>query len=185
MLDIIIKQSRPKMDRVVEAFFDDLKGIHTGRASAALVEDIKVSHYNAMIPLKQIASISAPHANLIVISPWDKGALQPIETAIKESGMQINPVNDGANIRISLPPMSEERRKELVKLIHQKAEEAKIALRNIREDSWRQIQKEEKQGIITEDDRYRGESELNKIIAEYNKKVEEIIKKKEQEIMTI
>ena len=173
------------MDNVIAAFSDDLKTIHTGRASAALVEDIKVSHYNSLMPLKQIASISIPDPGLIVISPWDKGALQPIETAIKESGMQLSPVNDGVNIRISLPPMSEERRKELVTLIHQKAEEAKISLRNIREDSWRQIQKEEKAGSMTQDDRYRGESELNKIIAGYNSKVEDIIKRKEQEIMTI
>lgn len=185
MLDIILKQSQPKMDNVIAAFSDDLKTIHTGRASAALVEDIRISHYNSLMPLKQIASISIPDPGLIVISPWDKGALQPIETAIKESGMQLNPVNDGANIRISFPPMSEERRKGLVALIHRKSEEAKISLRNIREDAWRQIQKEEKVGAITEDDRYRGESELNKIIADYNGKAENITKRKEQEIMTI
>lgn len=185
MLETIIKQSRPKMDRVIEGFSDDLKAIHTGRASAALVEDIKVSHYNSLMPLKQIASISTPDASLIVISPWDKGVLQPIETSIKESGMELNPINDGVNIRISLPPMSEERRKDLVRLIRQKAEEAKVALRSVREDAWRQIQREEKAGEVTEDDRYRGENELNKIITRYNGQVEEIIKRKDQEIMTI
>jgi ribosome recycling factor len=185
MLDQIIKSSKPKMDSVITDFEADLKSIHTGRASAALVEDVKVNHYNSLMPLKQVASIATPSATQIVITPWDKGALNPIETAIKESGLNLNPVNDGSVVRISLPPMSEERRQELVKLIKQKAEAARISIRNVREEAWKQVQKEEKDGTLTEDDRYAGEKDLNKVVTDYNTKIQDITDRKEKEIMTV
>lgn len=185
MLDKLIKDTRPKMEGVLDHFMQDLHGIHTGHASSALVEEIKVNHYNSALPIKQMATITVPEASMIVITPWDKGALQPIETAIKESGLQINPVNDGQAIRLLLPAMSEERRKELVKLINHKAEEARIAIRTIREEAWKEVQRLEKNNQITQDDRYRGEEELNKLIADMNKKIEDLATRKEEEIMTI
>lgn len=185
MLDQIIKQTKPKMDQVVAHFQNDLKTIHIGRASSALVEDIKINHYNALLPLKQIASISVPDAGLIVINPWDKGALLPIETAIKDSGLNLNPINDGQNIRLALPPASQERRQELAKIVRSKAEEARVAVRSLREDAWKQVVQSEKAGKITQDDRYRGEEELNRTVADINRQVQEIVSGKEREIMSL
>lgn len=185
MLDSIIKATRPKMEAVIDFFVDDLRTIHTGRASAALVEDIKVNQYNTLLPIKQVATVNIPDASLIVINPWDKGTLLPIETAIRDSGLSLNPVNDGSAIRISLPPMSEDRRKELVKVVQGKGENAKVAVRTIREDAWKEIQKSEKASLITEDDRYRGEELLNKMIAEINLKIENLVKNKDREVMTV
>ena len=185
MLEKILKQAQERMDKMVGVLVDDIKNIHTGRASSSLVEDIKVNHYNSLMPLKQIASITSPDPNLIIISPWDKGALLPIETAIKESKLNVSPVNDGKMIRISLPPMSEERRKEYVKIIHEKAEQARIGIRTLREDSWKQVKQLEKEKALTEDDRYMGEEKLNKLTSIINTRIEEIIKDKEKEIMTL
>ncbi|OIP06101.1 ribosome recycling factor [Candidatus Berkelbacteria bacterium CG2_30_43_20] len=185
MLDKIIKDTRPKMEQAIDHFAQDIKSIHTGRSSASLVEDITVNHYNAMMPIKQVATITVPDANIIVVTPWDKGALQPIETAIRESGLQISPVNDGTAIRLVLPPMSTERRTELTKIIQKKAEEVRIALRTVREDAWKEVQRLEKANQITQDDKYRGEEQLNKMTSELNKKVDQIARHKETEIMSV
>jgi ribosome recycling factor len=184
-VDQIMKNIQPKMDSVINNFQTDLKSIHTGRASSSLVEDIKVNHYNSLISLKEIASIATPSATLIIITPWDKGALQPIETAIREAGLNVNPQNDGSVIRLLLPPMSQERREELARLVKQKAESARIAIRTIREEAWKNIQKEEKDGEITEDDLYAGEKDLQALVAKMNQMIEENYKRKETEIMTI
>jgi len=132
-----------------------------------------------------MASISTPSPNLITITPWDKNALGDVELAIKNSRLSLNPTNDGKMIRLSLPPLSEERRKELTKLIHDKAEEIKISLRTIRQDIWQQVVGAERNHEISEDDRYKGEEELNKMIAEYNKKIDDAAQQKEKDIMTI
>lgn len=185
MLSDITKPFKPKLDQVIANFIADLRSIHTGRASSALVEDLKINQYNSILPLKQLATIATPSATLIVITPWDKGSLQAIESAIKESDLNINPSNDGSSIRLPLPPMSAERREEFVKIVRRKAEEARIVARGLREDAWKQVQNQEKQGLLTEDDRYRGEDELNKTITEANKKIEEISTVKEKEILTL
>lgn len=185
MTEDIIKEYKPNMEKVIESFFQDIKSVHSGRASSAIVEDLVIDHYNSKMPLKQLASITVPSANLIMISPWDKGALNPIETAIRESDLNLNPNNDGSAIRLTLPPMSEERRKELVKVAHTKAEEARISIRNIREDAWKKVQTEQKQGDITEDDKYRGQEKLNDLVKEFNSKIEEIIITKEKELLSI
>ena len=150
-----------------------------------MVEDISVSFYGTTLPLKQMASVSTPSPTLIVIKPWDKNALGDIELAIRNSGLSLNPTNDGTLIRISLPALSEERRKELVKIIKDKGEEVKIAIRLIRQEAWQKVVKAEREHKISEDERYKGEEELNKLIEECNKKIDEIIDQKEAEIMRI
>lgn len=184
LLDIYAN-AKPKMQDQLTKLIDSLKTIHTGRASTLLVEDLQVSSYGSMAPLKTVANISTPDATLITITPWDKANLGAIEAAIRDSGRNLNPSNDGNMIRISLPPMSQERREELVKLVSKMAEEARIALRNVRKDAWEQVQTEVKAGTLTEDDKYDGEKDLNKMIDEFNDKVAEVVSTKEKEIRTI
>lgn len=184
-VDTTIKEIKPKMEATMDSLKREFKAINTGRASSALVEDIKVNQYNSLMSLKEIATISTPSATLIVITPWDKDSLQAIETAIHESNLNINPQNDGSAIRLPLPPMSQERREELARLAKQKAESARISIRTVREDGWRRIQREEKAGELTEDDLYVGEKELQNLVSNYNKLIDETFEGKEQEIMKV
>ena len=180
-----ITELKHTMEKIVASFGDDLQMLRTGRASPALVEDVSVSYYGTPTPLKHIGSISSPDPHLIVISPWDKSVLGEIETAVRLSELGLSPVNDGAVIRLSIPPMTEDRRKELVKKLHQMAEEVKVALRATRRDVWDAIQKMEPTGEISEDDRYAAEKELNTIIDDYDTKVDEMVAAKDREIMTV
>lgn len=177
-----LKDTENKFKQIIQSFEDELKAIHTGRAHSGLVEDIKVSHYNSLMPLKQVASISIDGPQTIVIAPWDPGALVPIETAIREAGRNLNPSSDGSVIRVILPPLSGERREELIRLLNRQAESARVGLRNIREETWRQVKDDEKSAKITEDDRYRLEKELNSLITAYNQKVEALMQSKQQSI---
>jgi ribosome recycling factor len=180
-----IEASRKDFEKSVEYFKEEIGKIRTGRASAGLVENLSVDYYGSKSPLKQVASISIPEPRTIVISPWDKGSLIYIEKAIKESDLNLNPINDGIVIRINLPALNEERRKELVKLLNQKAEEARVAVRKGREDILDEIEAMKKEGKIGEDDMFQGKEKLQKVVDEYNAKIEEIRKKKEEEIMTV
>jgi len=185
MLQPILNKLRPKMDEVALKLTEDLQTVRTGKASASLIDNITVSYYGTQTPLKQMAQISTPDASLITVQPWDVNSLGDIEIALRNANLGFGITNDGRVVRVSLPPMTEERRLEFVKLIHQKAEAARIVLRNLREESWREIQKAEKGGDLTEDDRYQGEKELNKMIEDYNKKILELIEGKEKELKTI
>lgn len=181
----IYAKIKPRMQTVVDRFADNQKSIHTGRASTALVEDLQISQYGSMAPLKQVATISTPEATLITITPWDKSSLGAIESAVRDSGRNLNPTNDGNLIRISLPPMSEERREQLVKMIHTMAEESRVALRNLRQEAWEEVQTAVKSSSLTEDDKYAGEKDLNKMIEEFNAKIASLVATKEKEIRTI
>lgn len=185
MLQPILNQLRPKMDEVIAKLKEDLQTVRTGKASAGLVDNIFVSYYGQQTPLKQMAQVSTPDANLITIQPWDANSLGDIEIALRNADLGFGVTNDGRVVRISLPPMTEERRLEFIKLIHQKAEAVRITLRTLREESWREIQRLEKAGQLTEDDRYQGEKDLNKLIEDYNKKIQELIEAKERELKTI
>ena len=185
MYQNIIRGLKPKMQEVTEKLEENLRPIRTGKANSALVENILVSYYGTKTPLKQMANISTPDASLIVIQPWDANSLGDIEIAITNSEIGINPTNDGRAIRLSLPPMTAERREELVKMIHKTAEECRIALRNLREEAWKDAKKLETDKQLTEDDKYAAEKELNKLIEEYNSKINQIIETKEQELRTI
>jgi ribosome recycling factor len=180
-----MKILRQKFEQVIDKLKEDFKGIRTGRASSGLVENIIVSYYGQNTPLKQMANITTPDAALIQIQPWDKNSLGDIELAIRNSDLNLSPTNDGNVVRISLPPMTQERREELVRNISKKGEEARIALRNVRGETWEQIQKMQKSGSITEDDKYSAEEELNKTINDYNKIIETVLKEKETEIKSI
>ncbi len=181
----IINQKTIDFEKTIEHLKSEASKVRTGRATPSLVEDIMVNYYGAKTPLKQIASISTPEPRSIVVQPWDRGAIAAIEGAIRESDQSLNPMNDGILVRINIPMLTEDRRKEMVKVLNQKAEEARIALRSIREDAWKEIQKIEAEGGMSEDDKFKGKEKLQEVVDEYNKKVEEIRSVKEKEIMTV
>lgn len=181
----MIDKKRPELEKSIEHFKDELAQLRTGRASVAMVEGLTVDYYGAKSPLKQVASITVPEPRTIMISPWDKDNLVNIEKAIRESQLNFNPNNDGQVIRINIPVLTEERRKDLVKVLNQKAEDAKISIRKQREDVWDEIQKAEKEGLMGEDDKFVGKDKLQEVVDEFNKKVEEIRAEKEAEILTV
>lgn len=185
MINDIIKKYESKFQSTLEHFNLEAAKLRTGRANPAMVEGLMVNYYGTRTPLKQVASINVPEPRLIMIQPWDKDSLVNIEAAIKESDLGINPNNDGQIIRLNIPPLTEERRKDLVKVLHKKAEESRVNIRGIREEIWREIQNLEKEGGISEDDKFKGKDDLQEVIDEYNRKVEEIREKKEKEIMTV
>lgn len=185
MYNEIINEKRQEFEKSIEYFKEELNQLRTGRASAALVDNLIIDYYGAKSPLKQIAGITIPEARTVMISPWDKGALVNIESAIRESQLNLNPNNDGQVIRINIPALTEDRRKELVKVLNQKSEDARISIRKHREEVWEEIQEAEKAGTIGEDDKFAGKDKLQAVVDEYNRKIEEIREGKEKEILTV
>lgn len=184
-MESIINDKKSDLEKAIGHFKEEMGKLRTGRANPALVENVMADYYGTKTPLKQLATINVPEPRLITISPWDKNSLAGIEAAIRASDLGLNPASDGQIIRINIPSLTEERRKDLVKVLNQKAEEARIAIRNVREDAWREIQEMEKTGIISEDDKFRGKDKLQKVIDEYNKRIEDLREGKEKEIMTV
>lgn len=185
MIEETINSYQENFAKALEHYQEELKKIRTGRASATLVEDIPVDYYSSKSPLKQVASIVVSDAQTITITPWDRDNLINIEKAIKESQLSLNPLNDGQVIRINVPSLNEERRQELVKLLNQKTEEARVGVRRIREEIWNKIQELEKKGEIAEDEKFVGKDKIQKIVDEYNSKIKEAREKKEKEVMTV
>ncbi|NUM25414.1 MAG: ribosome recycling factor [Candidatus Buchananbacteria bacterium] len=181
LLDIHKKE----LDKSLENLNNDLATMRVGRANPMIVENILIEAYGAKTPLKQLASISVPEARTILIQPWDKTISKDIEKGIVLANIGINPVNEGAQIRLSVPPLTEESRKELVKAVGEKMEKAKIAIRQIRDKVRDDIAKQEKNKEITEDDKYALQKKLDDLVKEYNEKIKLVGEKKEKEIMTI
>lgn len=184
-LQPIFSQLKPKMNEVVDKLSEDLRTVRTGKASGSLVENVIVSYYGVPTPLKNMANISTPDAFLIVVQPWDANSLGDIEIAIRNSDLGFGITNDGRVVRLTVPALTQERRLEFIKLIHQKAESARITLRSLRQSAWDEVQKEKKSGELTEDDLYSGEKDLNKIIDDYNDKIKDLVEAKEKELKTI
>lgn len=185
MYQELIEKKKADFEKSMEHYKEELNQLRTGRASTALVDNLMVDYYGVKSPLKQVASITIPEARTILISPWDKGVLVNIESAIRESQLNLNPNNDGQVIRINIPALTEDRRKELVKVLNQKSEDARISVRKHREEIWEEIQEAEKAGTIGEDDKFAGKDKLQAVVDEYNKKIEEIRQGKEEEIMKV
>ncbi|MEK3935050.1 ribosome recycling factor [Sporosarcina sp. FSL W7-1349] len=181
----VMDQAKDRMSKAVEAYTRQLASIRAGRASASLLDRITVPYYGAPTPLNQMAGISVPEARLLVIQPYDKSVLGEIEKAILKSDIGITPTNDGNIIRLAIPALTEERRKELAKEVKKEAEDAKIAIRNVRRDANEDFKKLEKSGDITEDDLHRNGEEIQKLTDSYIEKIDEIAKNKENEIMEI
>src|SRR3989344_5834290 len=185
MIDQILKEIKPKMMAAIENLKNELSKLRTGRANPGILDDIMVPYYGNSMRIKELASITVPDASQIVIKPWEKNALGDIETAIRASNIGLNPVNDGLQIRLILPPMTEERRKEIAAQVKKYGEESKVSVRNTRRDAWDKVQTAEKNGEATEDDRRTAQEELNKIITEMNKEIDQVVTHKENEIMKI
>jgi ribosome recycling factor len=174
-----------KMKAVSEGLRQELATIRTGRASPALVEHIKVDYAGIPTPLNQIAGISVPEARLLVIQPWDPGTLHGIEQAIQKSDLGLNPINDGRLIRLSIPPLSEERRRDLTKIVHKRVEERRVAVRNLRRDALEELKKEEKNKEISQDESRREQEQLQKMTDMYIIVAEKIAAEKEKELMEV
>jgi ribosome recycling factor len=170
---------------VVDFLKSDIAALRTGRASAAMVENIFVDAYGSSQPLKAVASISISDAKTVVLEPWDKSLLSAVEKGVRDSGLGINPVNDGKIIRLSLPDLTSERRQELTKILHQKLEQARISIRQVREEIREKINQEEKDNVISEDQKFRLQEDLEKMVKEFNEEVKKIGDQKEEEIMKV
>jgi ribosome recycling factor len=181
----ILANTKDKMEKAVSSLSRELASVRAGRASANLLDKISVEYYGAPTPVNQLASISVPEARLLVIQPYDKTVLADIEKAILKSDLGLTPSNDGSLIRLSIPALTEERRKELVKLVKKYAEEAKIAVRNVRRDANDELKKLEKNGEITEDELRNNNENVQKLTDEFIVKVDNVAKDKEKEIMEV
>jgi len=184
-IDDILLDAEERMEKAVEVLQDSVRGIRTGTASAGLVESVRVDYYGSPTPLKQLAQIAIPDPQLIVIKPYDPGCLGDIDKAIQTSEIGINPQNDGKVIRLAVPSLSEERRQQLVGRVKTLAEEARVAIRNIRRDANRHLDREQKDSIITEDDCRRTKDDVQKLTAEYEGKVSDVLDKKTEDIMRV
>jgi ribosome recycling factor len=185
MLKDVYRETETRMKGAIQALDEDLGGIRTGRASPVLVERLQVEYYGAPTPLIQLASITVPEPRSLLIKPFDASSLKAVERAIQASDLGLTPNNDGKSIRLNLPPLTEERRRELVKVVHNRVEEARVAVRNIRRDSIRDLREFEQEKMISEDDLKKGEEELQKITERYVEEINAVGERKEKEIMEV
>jgi len=181
----ISKNAEDRMKKAVEVVRDELVRIRTGKATTALLDGVKVDYYGTLTPLKQIANVSTPDVHSISIQPWEKGMIQPIEKAILGANLGLNPVTVGNLVRVPIPPLNEERRRELVKLTKKFGEDGKIAIRNIRRDAIEHLKKAEKAEHLSEDERKRGEQEAQKLTDKFTKDIDDLLLVKEKEIMEV
>lgn len=179
----LLHNTEEKMRKACESVAREFSEVRTGRASPTLVEGLHIHYYGTPTLLKQLASISVPDAHLIVIQPWDITAIAEIEKAIMKSNLGITPSNDGKLIRLSIPPLSKERRQELAKVVHKMAEDGRVSLRTIRRDAKEALEKLEKDKVITEDDKFRGIDELQKLVDKHIARIDDFLKNKEKEIL--
>lgn len=185
MSDDELREFREKMGKTLDAFQNDLNKIRTGRASLAIFDSIRVDYYGTPTPINQVTTMAIPESRLITIKPWDTSIIGEIEKAILKSELGVTPVNDGKIIRITIPKLTEERRKELVKLVRKKGEEGKIAIRNIRRDANDWYKSLEKEKAISQDELHKGLEEIQELTAEFTQKVDETLDLKEKEILEI
>ena len=180
-----IKQMRAQMDAAVEAMRREFSSVRTGKASPALLDTVRVDAYGSRMPLNQVATVNTPEPRLIVVQPWDKSLMGEIERAIQGSDLGLNPSNDGNVIRVPIPPLSQERRKDMVKLLHKMAEEGKISVRHARQEAKKEIEQRQRDHEISEDDGRRQLDQVQKITDEYVTRIDELMKAKEAEVMEV
>ena len=185
MVSNALKDAKERMEKTIQTTQSELTRIRTGRASASLLDTVRVDYYGSVSPLKQVANISVPEPRLIVVQPWDRSMMGEIEKAIMKADIGITPNSDGAVIRLPVPPLTEERRKEMVKLVHQMGEDAKVAVRNIRRDVLDQLKKAQKSSQISEDEEYNAGIDVQEMTDEFVKKVDDLVKAKETEVMEV
>lgn len=184
-VDTVLLDTESNMDKAIDAFNSTLSVIRTGRASTGLVENLVVEHYGQTMPLNQLATLSTPDPHLIAIQPWDKGAADSIMRAVQQSDLGITPQSDGTIIRLPIPALTEDRRKELAKQVHSKAEEARISVRNVRRQAMDELKKAQRDSDITEDEQRRAEADVEKLTGQHTDQIETLAKKKEQELLEL
>ena len=180
-----LEEATRKMNSAVGVLREELSGIRTGRATPAILSRITFEYYGTQVPLKDMASMSVPEPRLLVIQPFDKSAIPPIEKALQSSDLGITPSNDGNVIRLSFPPLTEERRKDLIKMVHQRAEEARVAVRNVRRHSKEELERLEREHTISEDELRRAEKELQKLTDQHVAEVDDVLSHKEKDLMEV
>ena len=185
MIKNIIKQTEDKMNKTIETVRQEFIKIRTGKATTALLDGVKVEYYGAMKPLSQVANVSVKDVHTILVAPWDKSMIQPIEKAIIAANLGLNPIVDSTGIRVPIPPLNEERRKELAKLVKKFAEDGKVAIRNVRRESIEHLKKSEKAEHFSEDERKRAEQDVQKMTDRFIKEVDNLLALKEKEIMEV
>ena len=181
--NVTFTETENKMNKTVDILHDELKTVRSGRASTGLIENIKADFYGTPTPLKQMATLAAPQGDVIIIKPFDPSSIKEIEKAIKNSDLSINPIIDGKMVRLNIPPLSEERRRQLVQQAKQAGEQTKVTIRNIRRDANKQLEKQEKESLITEDDLEKLKKQIDDITKTHIDKVDEMVKHKSDEIL--
>jgi ribosome recycling factor len=181
----VLTKYKDRMDKAVTALKDEFASLRTGRASANLLDQVHVEAYGSTVPINQVAAVNVPEPRMISVNVWDRGLVVSVEKAIRNAGLGLNPVVDGQTLRIPIPPLTEERRKEIVKVAHKYAEQQRVAVRNVRRDANDDLKKAEKDGVISQDELKRMEAEVQKLTDEAVKRVDEALKIKEQEIMHV
>ena len=185
MIDEAMQQTDQKMQKAIEVAREEFGGVRTGRASPNLLQRLTVDYYGSQTPMQQLASFSVPEPRLLVIHPYDRNAMSSIEKAIMTSDLGLNPSNDGTVIRLNFPPLTEERRKELIKVVRERAEEARVSIRNVRRHTKDEIEKEIKAGKVSEDDGHRSEKELQKLTDKYVAEIDQMLERKEHELTEV
>ncbi len=181
----ILKNADDRMKKAVEVVREELIRVRTGKATTALLDTVKVDYYGSMVPLKQVANVSTPDVHTVSVQPWEKAMIGPIEKAVLNANLGLNPVNDGNVVRVPIPPLNEERRRELVKLVKKFTEEGKVAIRNVRRDAIEHLKKAEKEEHMSEDDRKRSEVDAQKMTDKHIKEIDDLLAQKEKEIMEV
>ena len=184
-MEALVKDTSARMERSIEAFRKELGKVRTGRASFSLLDGVKVDYYGTPTPLQQVGTLSVPESRLITVTPWDTKMIGPIEKAIQGSGLGLNPSSDGKTVRIPIPPLTEERRRELAKVVRKMGEDARVAVRNVRREAIEKMKDREKKKEISEDVVKRGQERIQKETDAHVKKIDEILKSKEQEILEV
>ncbi|WP_370655861.1 ribosome recycling factor [Candidatus Deferrimicrobium sp.] len=185
MMEALVKDTSARMERSIEAYRKELGKVRTGRASFSLLDGVKVDYYGTPTPLQQVGTLSVPESRMITVTPWDTKLIGPIEKAIQGSGLGLNPSSDGKTVRIPIPPLTEERRKELAKVVRKMSEDARVAVRNVRREAIEKLKDREKKKQISEDVVKRGHERIQKETDAHVKKIDEILKSKEQEILEV
>lgn len=185
MIDQELKQAEEKMKKAIEVTREEFAGVRTGRASPALVQRITVDYYGTQTPLQQLAGIAVPDPRSLAITPYDRNAMSAIEKAIQSSDLGITPSNDGQTIRLNFPPLTEERRKEMIKVVRERAEHGRVSVRNVRRHAKEEIEREQKAGEVSEDDMHRGEQQLQKLTDRFIAEIDDMLQRKEAELMEV
>lgn len=180
-----VNEARTQMEKAVEAMRREFSSVRTGKASPALLDTVRVDAYGSKMPINQVGTVSAPEPRMLIVQPWDKGLLKAIETGIVNADLGLNPANDGNIIRVPIPQLTEERRKDMVKLLHKLAEEGRVAVRHARQEANKELKKKQGDHELSEDDAHRQMDQVQKLTDEYIAKIDQLLKAKEQEVMEV